>query len=881
MRNKKMFAFLMGVAILVLAHGCKPVVVLSVKTLDFGTAETQKTFQVWNKTAPTQMNFEITKTASWLTVSPTTGSSKGPSEKVTITVTVSRSGLQPGSYSDTIKVKSPQDGEELVSVSMTVSGGQEGEQEGTAEGTQEGTAEGSQEGTPEGVQEGEPEGQPETNITITGWVNDTNLNPVAYALIELVNTSFKVYTDQTGLYIMENIPKGNYVLSATKEGYAPYSIEVTVGDILPVTVNIILVKQIKVQEVPDIENGAVVTDPDGNGIVIPPNSVFDEAGNPVTGPVDVYITPLDFNEPNDILAFPGGFQGISTSKQGERVDLESYALADFTLKQGDKEVKLDTTAKADNPAEITLDLPDDSPLNAGDKVPLWYFDEELGVWIESGEGTVYDDNGDKYYKAPVQHLTWWNCDAPITDKTCIQGYVKDKQGKPVVGAVVKAIGYSYNGVTTTYTDITGFFCVDVKGNSTVIIEIYLPGSQIPVYQQTINANTVGNSCQTGICINLGTITGDFNSCIQGTVTDSNGNPLGNVTVRSSAGTEAITDSSGHYCLEAVGDVPITVYVVTRPPVTVLAKANTSCSAGDCVVADIKVEYPKDGSYVGIMSVTSNKQQAYKATQYLISSTAVFASFPQNPITGPNDQCSVQTFKYKLSEGGPQQDDLPQINWSGLDPGAPGSFQCSNQSVDFIRMSDSYIQETGMIQPWMYSIFILDYTKPIYTIEETPAFTASWPGGFDIGAFSLNGQIPPQLVITSPQIRQTTSGPIFAFDPTQDMNLVWNVPPTPVPGSFIEVDLSGVTYTFEGQSEVINLTVITCILTDDGSHVIPKELLQQLPTGTPIKPVVITLTVTRCHVKEVSVPLVKGGNGKLVVSAQTMVNAYSLQNIPTP
>lgn len=877
MSLKKMFVLLLGVVILISAQGCKPVVTVNVKSLNFGTTETQKTFEVWNKTSSTQMSFEITKTADWLTVTPTTGSSNGPSSKVTITVSVSRSGLQPDSYSDTIKVKSPQDGEELVTVTMTVAGTQEGEIEGTAEGTQEGTPE----GTVEGTQEGEGEGQTEPTISIKGWVTDTKSNSVAYALIELVNTSFKVYTDPTGLYILENVPKGNYVLSATKEGYAPYSVEVMVGDILPVTVNIVLVKQIKIQDVPNIENGATVTDLDGNGIVIPPNSVFDEIGNPVIGPVEVYITPLDFTQPNDILAFPGGFQGVSTTKQGERVDLESYTLADFTLKQNGKEVKLDTTAKADNPAEIRLDLPDASPLNAGEKVPLWYFDEEQGVWIESGEGTVYDDNGDKYYKATVQHLTWWNCDAPITDKTCIQGYVKDSEGRPVGGAVVQAIGISYNGITTVYTDITGFFCVNVKGNSTVSLEVYLPGAQVAVYKQQINANTVGYSCETGNCIDVGVITGDFDSCIQGTVVDSNGNPVGNITVRSSVGTEAVTDRSGKYCLKAISGVPITVYVITRPPVTVFAKANTSCATGDCVVADIKVEYPKDGSYVGFMNVNLSKQIYNGSNPYLISSSAIFASLEQNPIQVPDDQCSVQTFQYNLSQEQHQQGNLPQINWSGLDPGAPGLFQCSDQSVDFLRMADTYIQETGMMQPWMYSIFVLDYVNPIYTTQQTPTFEASWPGGFDIGAFSVNGQIPPALVITSPQINQTLYGYTFEFNPEQDMNLVWNAPTTPVPGSFIEVVLTGTTYTFEEKSETVHVTLISCVLTDDGSHVIPKELLQQIPTGSITQPAFISLTISRCYVQEFPVPLVKGGNGRFVVNSETMVNAYNARDIPIP
>jgi len=383
-------------------------------------------------------------------------------------------------------------------------------------------------------------------------------------------------------------------------------------------------------------------------------------------------------------------------------------------------------------------------------------------------------------------------------------------------------------------------------------------------------------------MDIGNITAAFNSCIRGTVTDSNGNPIGNVTVRSSAGTEAITDRSGYYCLKAVGGVPITVFVIGRPSVTVLSQTNTSCSAGDCAVADIKVEYPKEGSYVGLMNVTLNKQSYLtKVTQYLISPSAIFASFTDNPISVVNDQCSVHTYQYNFSQEQHGNDNLPQINWSGLDPGAPGLFQSVDKAVDLIRMSDTYFQEIGTVQPWMYSTFILDYTNPLYTTNEQPNFDASWPGGFDIGAFSVSGQIPPQLEVTSPEITQTLYGSTFDFNPEQDMNIVWNAPETPVPGSFIEVTLSGTSYIFNGDREVANVVVINCTLMDDGSHVIPKELLQQLPVGSINQPAFFNLTISRCYLQEFPVPLVKGGNGKFLVNAQTIVTAYKSTNIPVP
>jgi len=871
MKYRVIFVFLLGTILLFSLQGCKPTVSVSIKSLDFGATETQKTFEVWNKTASTKMDFEITKTANWLTVNPDKGTSTGPSDKKTITVTVSRTGLQPGSYSDTLKIKSPQDGEDSVNVTMTVSGEEEGE----------GVEEGEQEGTQEGTTEGEQEGETGVDISIIGWVKDTDLNSLAYVAIELLSTSFKVYSDPSGLYTIQNVPKGNYVLSATKEGYAPYSIAIEVGDILPLTVNITLVKQIKILDIPNIENGGTASDSSGNAITLPPNSFFDKVGNPITGPVEVYITPLDLKTPGGIEAFPGGFQGIPSSKQGERVDLESFALADFTIKQNGEEVYLNTSGKEDNPAEITLDLPDDSPLNAGEEVPLWYFDEEKGIWIESGKGTVYNDGGNKYYKAQIQHLSWWNCDAPITDKTCIQGYLKDNKGQPIKGAVVKGVGVSYNGVTTTYSEETGFFCVNVKGNSTVSLEIYLAGGQLQVYKQQIDANTVGNSCETGNCINIGNIIISFNSCIQGTVTDSGGNPIRNVTVYSSAGTEAITDLSGHYCLDAVAGVPITVYIIPRPPVTVVTRANTSCSTGDCVVADITVEYPRDGSYVGIMNVIQSKYSSFMEQQYLLNASALFASLPEKPVAEPNDQCSFQSFQLDYSQGEPNHymENLPQINWSGLDPGAPGLFQIPEQSTSLIRMSEAFMGEMRTIQPWMFSTFILNYMQPIQPTQTETAFSASWPGGLDIGTFEVTGQIPPELIVTSPEITQTEYGmQTFNFNPEVDLLLQWHAPSTPVSGSSIVVTLTS--HLFNEEDLTYNIGTITCILTDDGSHTIPKELLQQLPTQTNGYNYV-NLTISRCYTNDFQVPLVRGGNGIFVLQSQTQISAINYSQIPVP
>lgn len=878
MSYKNLFFLFLGAVILISAQGCKPVVVVEPTSLDFGNLETQKTFQVWNKSDSTSMDFQITKSDNWMTVNPEAGTSKGPSDKKTITVTVSRNGLQPGNFTGTLTVKSPKDGEKSIEVKMTVEAPQEGESEGTVEGTTEGTVDGTQEGEPEGNQEGEIA----PNVSIMGWIKNISENPIGYASIELLDTAFKVYSDPSGLYTINDVPDGTYTLFVSKEGYVNYSIQIELGSVKPLTVNVTLIQEKFVDTLSNSELGGMVADEVGNGINFPPNSLFTGSGEPVIGDVDVYITPLDLTNPGEIKAFPGGFQALAQTKDGEQfVSLESFALADFTIKQNGEELVLNTAAKQNNPAEISLALPDNTPLTNGQEVPLWYFDEEQGIWIQAGTGTVVEEGGKKYYTAQIQHLSWWNCDAPITDKTCITGVVKNDEGDPVAGAVVNAIGVSYNGITTGYTDSAGLFCVNVKGNSTVKVEVLLPGGRTAIFTGEINATGTGNSCETGNCIPVGEITADFDSCIQGKVTDNDGTPVPNAVVRSSLGTETTTDNEGNYCLNAISGVPVTVFVLTRPPVTVIGEENTSCTTGDCTVADIKVEYPQEGSYVGVITITQQKIEYYiKSSRYYISPSAFFVSFPSAPILNINDQCSFNEYVYNnYWEDEEWTNPLEGINWSGLDPGSPGEFSFDTISAKMLRVADVYDQEIPeILSPIMYSMFTADpdSSPNLYTNTEQIEYTFSWPGGLDISAFTVSGKMPEPLVVTSPQI--TTGyygGNTFEFDPTVDMVFTWNPPANPV-GNYVSISISSSVWNEETQT--ITVGTIYCYVNDDGSHIIPKELLQQLPMPTDQQYNAVSLIIARYNVSERDVPLTKGGNGKVELHSEFTIFASS-QNIP--
>ncbi len=921
MFNKRQVIFLWLVSFaFLMIQGCKPSLVVDPQKLEFARGENAKSFEVWNGTRLSRLDFTVEPEESWISVSPSGGSSSGPGDKKTVTVSISWNDVPASGAESSIVVKSSQAGEKVVEVVVSPVGEGEGEgQVGEGEGQvsegegQVGEGEGQvsegegQVGEGEGqvsegegqalegegqAAEGEGEGElpPQEEISIIGWVKDVNDSPIGYATIELVSTSYKVYSDPTGLFVFEGVEDGTYVLSVKKKGYPTYSREIELGSVKPLTVNVTLKNWVHVDKIEEAEMGGIVVDPNGNSLNIPPNGLVDKDGNSVVGEVDVYITPLDLSNPKELDAFPGGFEGISMSKNGERVMLESFALADVKVMQDGEELNINP-AKA-NDTVLTLSLPDDTPLQVGEEVPLWYFDEEQGLWIESGRGIVIEDGGKKFYQASIPHLSWWNCDAPLEDKNCITGMVEDGNGYPLAGAMVRAVGVSYNGVTTGYTDTNGYFCLNVKRNSTFDIEVYLPGGNFPVAVQGYTGVDSPASCETGGCIEiLEPIIAEYNSCVHGYVKDANGNPVAGAVVRSSIGTVTETNSEGYYCLDVY--VPqgeesfgVTVFVVSRPPVSVTVYPDTSCGNSNCAEANIEVEYPENGDYVGYIAVSESKYKyGENETYYSIYPYAVFATFPDSPLT-PSE---FETCGFTLIERPVEQEEMgsssyPTPNWSGLDPGSPGYFSSENYNTNLVRYADLMIEwGWGSVEPWMYSVFTSESSS--FLNAPINEFACFWPGGLDIDEFTVSSVIPPELIITSPPYQEGYYFNTFDYNPDEDLVIEW-LPSSEVPSGmrdYIQIMLSVIVQNWSEQGGSITQGIIVCNVEDDGSYTIPTELLQQLPEVVELPNTYgyVILVISRIYVNEVEVPLIRGGFGKLQVHSSTQFSMSYYPNEVVP
>ncbi len=241
----------------------------------------------------------------------------------------------------------------------------------------------------------------------------------------------------------------------------------------------------------EAEDGANFTQGDVQ-VTIPPDSVVDFNGEPVTGTVEATVVLLDpSNARPDTL--PGPLEG-EPSVGAERVSLESVVMAEVSIWHNGLPANLAPNAQAR--LEITLPNAVQSAFAAGDTVPAWWLDLDSGVWRQAGAGSIEISSSDVNSLAwvvDVNHFTWWNADKPFTDKHCFTVTVLDFFGAPVPGIEIGAIGTSYSGFSgPNITNGIGQACIDIKIDETA--DIYVGSSAAPLATVSVTGTGPAADC---------------------------------------------------------------------------------------------------------------------------------------------------------------------------------------------------------------------------------------------------------------------------------------------------------------------------------------------------------------------------------------------------
>ena len=227
-----------------------------------------------------------------------------------------------------------------------------------------------------------------------------------------------------------------------------------------------------------------------------------------SGTVHVFATYLDPTDPNLYKYMPGDLRGIGSD--GNETALQSFGMMLVELEDAAGN-KLQIASGMQ--ATLSWAIPASLQASAPASIPLWYFNDSTGRWIQQGTATRSGNN----YVGQVGHFSYWNCDAPVGTVN-FKVYLKDQHGNPLAYTYMQFESQTL-GTRGGYTDATGFAQGLIPKGQTLLMQVVNPCGSL------IGGINVGPALTDQ---DLGTVTVTIDHAeltLTGTVVDCNSDPV--------------------------------------------------------------------------------------------------------------------------------------------------------------------------------------------------------------------------------------------------------------------------------------------------------------------------------------------------------------------
>ena len=348
--------------------------------------------------------------------------------------------------------------------------------------------------------------------SVAGRVTDENNRPVSNASVKAGSSA--TTTDINGMFLLNNVQlskNAGFVL-IEKTGYFK-----TGRTFFPVAsvVNNVVIKLIPKSLAGNFSSaaGGNINTGNNSSVSFPANGIIDRSTNSAyAGSVKVYSTYLSPEDPNLASIMPGNLTGLTTNN--EQKLLQTYGMIAVELEGGAGE-KLNLAAG--KIATISMPIPASMVASAPATIPLWYFNDTTGVWIEQGTATKQGSN----YLGTVSHFSFWNCDVP-SNFVNLKMTLNNQSQQPLVAHKVVLKKLQDSSTATGYTDATGTVSGAVPNG--VLLER-------KIYDRCNNLISTQNIGPFNASTDLGIVTvnspGAVNLTITGTVTKCNSSPVTN------------------------------------------------------------------------------------------------------------------------------------------------------------------------------------------------------------------------------------------------------------------------------------------------------------------------------------------------------------------
>ncbi|RYZ19693.1 MAG: hypothetical protein EOO16_19185 [Chitinophagaceae bacterium] len=209
--------------------------------------------------------------------------------------------------------------------------------------------------------------------------------------------------------------------------------------------------------------GGTVTLGNGLRISFPANAIKNAAtGTAYTGTFSVAAQWIDPSSPEVNNLMPGDLRALNAS--GSLSQLTTYGMAAVELLSatGDR-----LQLSEGKQATLTMPLPATLQASAPAMIPLWYFDEAKGLWIEEGSALKTGNS----YEGTVNHFSFWNCDIGYP-YVRFNATITNSTGTGVSNALVRIYPVARPfDVHYGYTNNEGYVSGGVPPNTQLVLEV--------------------------------------------------------------------------------------------------------------------------------------------------------------------------------------------------------------------------------------------------------------------------------------------------------------------------------------------------------------------------------------------------------------------------
>ncbi len=372
-------------------------------------------------------------------------------------------------------------------------------------------------------------------IAIGGVVRNELGGPVSGATVRAgCGAGVSTTTDHFGVFLLQGVAayEGLAHVSVEKEGYFTGSRSFVPGenaeDAISYT-HITLLEKNLAGTVQSAAGGQVVLE----GVTITfPADAFTQNGSPYTGAVSVSLNHIDPTSEDLHTQMPGMLMGVMDEVPQLML---SYGMVGVELADANGQpVQL----APGNPATVRFLVMDAQQVDAPPSIPLWWFDEDLGYWIQEGEAALIGNE----YVGEVAHFSWWNCDVP-GNFVELKGVVLDNATGAVLPGAQIVVETQTMGSGTTYTDTQGEFTGLVPIGQQLTISVQLPcgpnGEWLLVHMETSGPYTQAD-------VIILSVTVPDQKLVTGIVANCDGVPV-------DAG-YVLVNGALHFCVDAVFEV---------------------------------------------------------------------------------------------------------------------------------------------------------------------------------------------------------------------------------------------------------------------------------------------------------------------------------------